>query len=42
MTKWYSSSIKLGELQILHILRSGGIDFFRIFLSLFLNRGSLA
>ena len=26
--KWYSSSIKLGELQILHILRSGGIDFF--------------
>ena len=26
--KWYSSSIKLGELQILHILRSGGVDFF--------------
>ena len=26
--KWYSSSIKLGELQILHILSSGGVDFF--------------
>ena len=26
--KWYSSSITLGELQILQILRSGGVDFF--------------
>ena len=26
--KWYLPSIKLGELQILHILHSGGIDLF--------------
>ena len=26
--KWYSSSVKLNKLQILHVLRSGGIDFF--------------
>ena len=28
MRKWYLSFSKLGELQILHILHSGGIDFF--------------
>ena len=40
--KWYSSSIELGELQILHILHSGAIDFFPYLPLSTPNSGSLA